>query len=159
LIRRLAPEDWALLRDARLAALADSPDAFSSTFARESAFDEAMWRERASGCWFVATADEAVTGIVACYHDPASPPTQRHLVAMWVAAQARGTGIAAELVESVVAWARTDGATEVTLGVADGNERARALYLKCGFVSTGEAFALESDPTREIKIYARALTG
>jgi RimJ/RimL family protein N-acetyltransferase len=158
LIRRLGPQDWTTLRDVRLASLADSPAAFGSTYAREAAFDEATWRDRAAANgWYIATSGETIDGIVAGYHDPDSPATQRHLVAMWVAPPARGTGIAADLVEAVVDWARADGATEVTLGVADGNERARALYLKCGFISTGERFPLHSDPTRDIQIYARAI--
>jgi ribosomal protein S18 acetylase RimI-like enzyme len=168
LIRRLRAADWALLRDVRLRSLADAPAAFGSTHERELGFDEAKWRERAeSSAWFVAAdadadadADEdgdGALGIVAGYHDPASPAGQRHLLAMWVAPQARGTGLARALVEIVITWAREDGATEVTLGVAAGNDRAQALYEKCGFVSTGERFALPSDPTREIEIFGRDL--
>jgi RimJ/RimL family protein N-acetyltransferase len=158
LIRRLGPDEWTLLRDVRLASLADSPAAFGSTHTREAGFDEATWRDRAtSNGWYVATSGDTVLGIVAGYHDAGSPPEQRHLVAMWVAPQARGTGLAAELVEAVVEWAHADGATELTLGVADGNERARALYLNCGFVSTGERFPLHSDLTRDIEIYSRGV--
>jgi RimJ/RimL family protein N-acetyltransferase len=158
LIRRLRPDDWTLLRDVRLASLADSPEAFGSTYAREAEFDEATWRDRAAANgWYLATSGDTVLGLVAGYHDAGPPATQRHLVAMWVAPQARGTGLAAELVDAVVDWAGADGATELTLGVADGNDRARALYLKCGFVSTGERFPLHSDPTREIEIYARGV--
>jgi GNAT superfamily N-acetyltransferase len=158
LIRQVGPDEWIVLRDVRLASLLDAPEAFGSTHAREVEFDEATWRDRATANgWYVATRDGAVDGIVAGYHDAGSPLTQRHLIAMWVAPHARGTGLAAELVESVVEWARVDGATELTLGVADGNERARALYIKCGFVSTGERFPLHSDPSRDIEIYARTV--
>jgi RimJ/RimL family protein N-acetyltransferase len=155
-IRRLAEGDWELLREVRLASLAESPAAFGSTYARELEFDEAEWRQRAANNgWFVASDDNRVTGIVAGYHDDSSPADQRHLVAMWVAPEARGSGIAAELVEAVMIWAGEDGASEVTPGVADGNERARALYLNCGFVATGERFPLHSDPARGIDIYRR----
>jgi RimJ/RimL family protein N-acetyltransferase len=41
----------------------------------------------------------------------------------------------------------------VTLGVADGNEAARAAYLRYGFAPTGETFPLRSDPSRTITIY------
>jgi GNAT superfamily N-acetyltransferase len=157
-IRQLGPDEWQLLRDVRLASLAESPEAFGSTHAREADFDEATWRDRAaSSGWFVAADGEAIRGIVAGYHDDTSPPEQRHLVAMWVTPAARGSGVAAQLVEAIVQWARDDGATEVTLGVADGNERARALYLTCGFVSTGQRFPLHSDLSREIEIYARQI--
>ena len=172
-IRRLAPSDWTLLREVRLASLADSPEAFGSTYARELAFDEAEWRRRArSGAWYVAAddwsgdgsddrpgdgsdgrSDHSAAGIVAGYHDAESSEQRRDLIAMWVAPQARGTGLAADLVGAVVCWARTEGATELTLGVAEGNDRARAFYLRCGFVPTGESFPLHSESSRNMDIY------
>jgi GNAT superfamily N-acetyltransferase len=158
LIRRLGSADWALLRDVRLTSLAESPEAFGSTHAREAEYDEARWREFAQGSgWFLATDGEEVAGIVAGYHDSSSPAHQRHLIAMWVAPAARGSGVAVDLVEAVVEWARADGAIELTLGVADGNDRARALYVNCGFVSIGLRFPLHSDPSREIEIYRRSI--
>ncbi len=162
MIRRLGPTEWELLRDVRLASLADSPGAFASTHAREAGFDEATWRERVAGnAWFVGSGHEPgpelVTGVVAGRHDPSSPAYQHHLIAMWVAPPARGTGLATELVEAVARWAREDGATELTLGVTAGNHRACALYLKCGFVATGETFLLSGDATRPYDLFSRSL--
>jgi GNAT superfamily N-acetyltransferase len=128
----------------------------------DQAFDEATWRERLAGnAWYVGTdpgsGPELVTGIVAGRHDPSSPPDQRHLIAMWVAPSARGTGLAVDLVEAVARWARADGATELTLGVTAGNDRASGLYLKCGFVATGETFLLDNDPSRPYHLFSRSL--
>lgn len=157
-IQRFGPDDWELLRGVRLWSLADAPEAFGSTYEREAAFVEAEWRNRAAGSgWFLAHDDDGPVGIVAGYHDESSPAYQRHLVAMWVAPQVRGSGLASRLVDAVVDWARADGATELTLGVADGNERARAVYMRYGFTRNGESFPLHSDPSRSIEIYALRL--
>jgi len=159
LIRRLGPDEWELLREVRLRSLSDAPDAFASTFEREAGFDPAVWRERvAAAAWFVGDDGDATIGIVSGRRDPAYPELQRHLNAMWVAASARGTGVATGLVDAVVAWAAADGATELTLGVLRSNQRAVAFYLKCGFAALGEHFFLNDDPTRPVDIYRRDLT-
>jgi ribosomal protein S18 acetylase RimI-like enzyme len=142
-LRRLSEDDWELLRDTRLASLADSPEAYGSTYEREAAFDESTWRDRArENTWFVAAGDATPVGIVCGYDAPDSPPDQRHLVAMWVAPQARGTGLADRLITAVIDQARADGKAEVWLGVAEGNERARRVYLRFGFEDTGETISL-----------------
>jgi hypothetical protein len=40
----LSPLDWRVLRAARLRALVDSPDAFTSSYAHESAWGEKEWQ-------------------------------------------------------------------------------------------------------------------
>jgi ribosomal protein S18 acetylase RimI-like enzyme len=64
LVRQLAADDWAELRAARLAALAEAPYAFASTLAREEAYDDALWRSRAgSGRTFGAFDGTAIVGL------------------------------------------------------------------------------------------------
>ena len=45
-VRSLSEEDWATYRTNRLAALAESPEAFVAQLADEQAYDEQLWRLR-----------------------------------------------------------------------------------------------------------------
>jgi ribosomal protein S18 acetylase RimI-like enzyme len=68
---------------------------------------------------------------------------------MWVAPAYRGTGVAAELVDAVLAWAESSGAATVALWVTRGNDRAMRLYKRLGFEVTGEVQPLPSDPCKD----------
>jgi ribosomal protein S18 acetylase RimI-like enzyme len=133
-VRRLVAANWAQLREARLAALAEAPYAFASTVAREQGFTEETWRERAGqGRTFAAWDGDAIVGLATGIdHDG-----DWHLVGMWAAPRVRGTGVAERLVAAVCDLARESGAASVTLWVTEVNGRARAFYRRCGFVPTG----------------------
>jgi hypothetical protein len=48
LVRPTTIADWQMLREIRLQGLKDAPDAFGSTYARESTFDDSAWHQRAA---------------------------------------------------------------------------------------------------------------
>ncbi|HEY9243161.1 MAG TPA: GNAT family N-acetyltransferase [Streptosporangiaceae bacterium] len=146
------------MRDVRLAALADAPDAFASTLAGERGQPEAEWRARIAALpWFLGFQDGQPAGLIAALpprprpdqapaqdpdqaqqHDPDQDPEQTwHLVSMWVSPDARGAGLAELLVAAVTEHARQAGADRVTLWVAVGNERARRFYRRLAFTPTG----------------------
>ena len=136
-IRVLAAAEWELKRDLRLAALKDSPKAFSSTHDREARYIEADWRAwPRNGVFFAAFGDDdTAAGIAAGYREPALPHVVR-LISMWVAPWARRQGVAGALTAAVIAWAREQKATLVELEIASGNEAARQAYLQSGFIVT-----------------------
>lgn len=137
MIRALDAHDWQAIREVRLRSLADAPDAFTSTSDRESAYDEATWRELAvSGRWFVADDNELV-GVAVAVNGRSGDPVTRELVGMWVAPSHRHRGIAGKLLDQVKSWAASEGATALTLGVRVGNEQAVAAYLSMGMRPTG----------------------
>ena len=75
----------------------------------------------------------SVTGI-----DDRHEPGGREVVAMWVAPEWRARGVGGALMDAVLEWARAEGAASIALWVADGNDTARRLYERCGFVGTGQ---------------------
>lgn len=141
-VRRLIEDDWADLRAVRLAMLLDAPRAYGSTFARERDHPESLWRERAKGHAWLAygrLGDVVLpVGSVTLWHGPDQLPGECWLVGMWVAAHARGGGVADRLVDALVTEARDLGLTRVLLQVAEDNPRAAGAYRRLGFVETGE---------------------
>ena len=130
-VRTPAPDDWELLRDLRLEALRDSPEAFSSSVSRETAFEESLWRSRTPTAG-VAFRDGEPVGLVG-WHRP-DDAEHFELVSMWVRADARGSDVATRLVEFVVL--AVSGAP-LALGVVRDNDRAHAFYTRVGFVDDG----------------------
>jgi len=133
-VTRVDPEDWRRLRAVRLAALAESPEMFGSTLAKEQSFDEAEWRRRAARpATFLASRDGADVGMAGAYEfdDGWS------VMGMWLAPAARGTGVLEALVNACESVARDAGATSVALGVMEDNPRGRRAYARLGYAFTG----------------------
>jgi GNAT superfamily N-acetyltransferase len=145
-IREIDTDGWRAMRDIRLAALQNAPQAFASTYDREIAFVEADWLRRISGgANFLAYAPELGTAPVGIAGGIDGGPGTIELVSMWVRPPARGHGIGQALVEAVVGWARAKGMPRVHLWVAENNHSARLLYERCGFRPTVERQPLPSD--------------
>jgi ribosomal protein S18 acetylase RimI-like enzyme len=147
LVREITADDWELMRDVRLAALAEAPSAFGSTYAREADFTEERWRGRISerSVTFFAheeTADAAPAGLAGVYVEDG----EAELVSMWVRPSARGLGVGAALVEAAAAWATTRDFGALFLWVTESNAPAVRLYERLGFTPTGERQPLPSDP-------------
>jgi RimJ/RimL family protein N-acetyltransferase len=159
-VRRMGSNDWRLWRELRLAALADAPEAFASTLARELAFDEEAWRDRmrGPGVNVMAFADQQAVGIAATFvPDSTAVP---ELVSMWVRPEWRGRHVGAGLVDEVLGWACQGGYAEVRLFVMDGNSAALRLYENTGFVLTGETQVLQTEGRPvELRMVHRLLRG
>ena len=154
----LTADDWALMRDVRLAALAEAPYAFGSTHAREAAFTEEEWRGRInqrSVTFFarVDSAGSAPAGLAGVYVDDGTA----NLVSLWVRPAARGLGVGKALVEAAASWARARDFGTLFLWVTESNTSARQLYDRCGFTATGERQPLPSDPALSEIWMSRAL--
>jgi GNAT superfamily N-acetyltransferase len=152
-VRTATMEEWQVLRDIRLDALRDAPNAFGSTYAEQAASAEADWRRRISrGSTFFAYVPEVnrdqPAGLVGGFQEK---PETVELVSLWVRPQARGLGVGEALVAAVVKWARARNATSVHLWLTETNQHARVLYERCGFSPTGERQPLPSNASlREV---------
>ncbi len=159
-IRPVRPEEAGRLRELRLWALQDAPEAFFSSLDSERRLPDAYWESWAGTVqrrvMFVAVEDGVWLGMAGASVHPERTDTVS-LWWLWVAPGARGRGLARRFLEARMEWARQCGATRLELAVAETNEPARVLYQRFGFVPTGERRSMDSDPTRVGIFLARPL--
>ena len=145
-VREAGPDDWAILREIRLAALRDAPQAFGSSYQREAGFTEEQWRQRINvrSVTFFAHLDENAVpaGIAGVWVDDGAAD----LVSMWVRPDVRRRGVGAALVTAAAGWAKARDHDTFFLWVTELNASARRLYEHYGFTPTVERQPLPSDP-------------
>jgi ribosomal protein S18 acetylase RimI-like enzyme len=136
-VRRVRPEEWEVLRDVRLRALEDAPDAFATTHAQALARPDDWWRDwaqrsavDAGQAMFLAWEAAQAVGLAGAYGDR----RRFDVVSMWIDPAHRGRGVASALLRAALGFA---GDAPVYLGVTEGNDAARRLYERHGFVATG----------------------
>jgi GNAT superfamily N-acetyltransferase len=147
-VQRVQAAEWQELRKLRLRALADAPGAFASTLAREAAFPDDVWRQRAQGgpasANFIARAGGVGVGMAAVVAE--SDPGRLQLVGMWVDPRHRRRGVAQALIGQAVRWSRDHQARELIAWVAENNSAARRLYARSGLRPAGARQPLPSNP-------------
>ena len=141
-----------IFKDVRLRALRDTPNAFGSTYAKESQLSDADWIKRAAqwnserSAAFVAMDGDTACGIVGSFLDQ-DDATRAHLVSMWTAPTHRRPGVGRLLVNAVLGWARLGRARTLQLMVTSNNEAAILFYQGLGFTRTGRTEPYPNDPT------------
>lgn len=158
-IRSIRSDEWAQVRELRLAALRDPVAhlAFLETYEDAAARPDEFWQERAAGAsegmaerrQFVAVGQGGVwDGSVAVLVEEAGERDffggvierrQGHLVGVYVRPERRGSavGVTRALFDAALEWAWESGLERVRLFVHEKNSRAEAFYRKAGFVPTG----------------------
>jgi RimJ/RimL family protein N-acetyltransferase len=93
------------------------------------------WTEREAN--LVAVAGDRVVGSLGIARD--DHPVTRHVatLGMFVDRGWRGLGVGTALMREALRWARAVGVEKIELTVYPGNETARALYRRFGFVEEG----------------------
>lgn len=159
-VRLITADQGSQLREVRLNALRDSPDAFLTTSAEAQEKPDEYWAEMAAlgaaaETWatFLAYSDDEPIGMVTIGTDPERPGVMG-LVQMWVEPAYRGRSVGASLVEAAATWAR-GRSDRVRLGVATDNPHAINLFERCGFVATGEEEPFPGHESRSVRYYER----
>ncbi|CAN5574880.1 hypothetical protein BH23CHL7_BH23CHL7_10730 [soil metagenome] len=136
-ITRLNADEGMLLRDLRLAALADSPTAFGQSLGDAASQPDEDWQASARAAssgdrrsWFVARLDGQPVGLVQARR---RPPHDCLVFSMWVAPAALRAGVGRALLEAVDDWARGWAGRQVVLWVIAGNDTALRFYRRLGF--------------------------
>ncbi|KOP67201.1 acetyltransferase [Bacillus sp. FJAT-18019] len=142
--RILHESDVQQYQDLRLSALLTNPEAFGSTYERESRFrlDLVIDRIRPSKDKFVLGAlDEhgSLGGIVAFVRESGMKTTHKaNVFGMYVSKEKRGQGIGKLLLLELIKMARDiDGLEQINLSVVSNNESAKKLYQAVGFETYG----------------------
>jgi len=144
--------DELTLRELRLQALGDAPEAFGSTYERELARTTADWQRWFSpGTTLILEQERVPRGLVAGALDKEDPAIA-HLMAMWVHPDLRGTGAGDLLIRRLLSWAADQSARLVRLDVVATNQRAQGFYYRHGFRLTGHQTIRDRDGAVEIQM-------
>lgn len=140
-IRRVTPDDAEASRNLRLQALQDHPEAFGSSYEEAQHLTVEDFAKRlTNGVTLGAFEGEVHVGtIYVAVNSRIKTRHQAYIHAMYVAPEARGKGIGAQLIQTALDYLRENEpqVEDVLLSVAVGNAAAKALYEKMGFVAWG----------------------
>ncbi|WP_246483935.1 GNAT family N-acetyltransferase [Heyndrickxia vini] len=139
-IRVLIESDAVIYQELRLKALKNNPEAFGSTFERESKFTKQMIVDRikpTENKFVLGAFDEnmVLVGMVTFMRE-ASPKTihKANIFGMFVAPEARGKSIGKSLLLELIKMAKKcNGVEQLNLTVVSENKPAKKLYESLGF--------------------------
>lgn len=143
-IRVLQESDAQAYQDLRLIGLRTNPEAFGSTYERESNFtlETIIDRVKPSKDKFVMGAfgtEGLLLGIVAFVRENGMKTAHKgNLFGMYVREEIRGKGVSKNLLLALIARAsEIDGVEHINLTVISSNEPAKRLYSSVGFQTYG----------------------
>ena len=145
MIRAAEPSDWEAVRDIRLRSLREEPDAYASEYQTETRFEPDLWKQRlaTASSYLAFDDDHALVGIATGLE---TGDGDTHVVGMYVAPEARGSGCAHQLLDAIAELTVRRQGKRLVLEVAESNIRATRSYRSYGFVATGRRRSLERDP-------------
>ncbi|WP_291413016.1 GNAT family N-acetyltransferase [Actinophytocola sp.] len=162
-IRPVAHGEGTLLREFRLRAVRDAPEAFYLPLDEEEKATVDVWErwatsgaETADRVMFVAAEIGDWLGMAGCsLRSDGSGVLDA--TGMWVVPTARGRGLGELLIDAIVDWGRHRGAVRMEFAVTESNAVAIRLYRRLGFEPTGRRRRLESNSGLTGMFMTRAL--
>ena len=152
-IRKLGLQDAEVYFKIRLEALYKNPEAFGSSYEEEKKETADKYKDRfqaADSFTFGAFEGSQLVGVITLLTEKRMKLRHRStIVAMYVASEMRGKGVAKALMNEAINKARTlDGIEQIHLTVVSSNVAAKKLYSSLGFEVYGtEKRALKMDQT------------
>ena len=150
-VRRIRADEWRVLRELRLRSLGDAPQAFGQTYENAAAIKDEEWQQNARQAaqgdgrtWLIASNGSVDVGLV---QGRRRPPDDCLVFSMWVAPEARRTGVGRELLDAVGEWAATWGGRRIVLWVTGTNEGGHRFYDSIGFRVLADGADAESGRT------------
>lgn len=139
MIRRLGASDLEAFKHLRLMSLEIEPENYASTHAEWAAMPDEEWCQYLTGepvfAGFDGDKPVALAGVI---HQVRERMAHRASVAMvFVVPERRGSGLAGEIMDHVIAYARECGLLQLELAVHAGNARAVRFYERLGFERYG----------------------
>lgn len=164
-VRELQRGEGLIWKELRLRALAETPDAFGTTY--ESQLDRtdeqwhAMFDERIadlSAGSLLAEVDGQQAGIAWCCFDDPNPDVG-HLYSMWVVPAFRRRGAGTALLAYALEWMRARESRIAELEVNVHSDVAISLYASMGFSDTGRREPLREGSSQRTIVMRCALDG
>jgi GNAT superfamily N-acetyltransferase len=138
-IEALGQESWERLREIRLLALKENPEAFGAKLSLESGYKENHWRERMERNTFcVASISGKDVGVMFVEDAPGDFGVTCWLSGCWVSQEYRGQGVMRAFVEYVDSQSTLRNWKTHGLGVWTDNFGAAAAYQSLGFIAMGD---------------------
>jgi len=140
--------------------LTESPAAFGSRYADWVDAPAERWQSRLTQVPLTLLAQDATQVVGVVSGQPVGvvsgqPVGEKwvELISMWVTPEARGTGVAGQLIGAVVDWAAGQDRTTYLMVRSD-NARARKSYERAGFVDTGtpEGWPADEPPEHRMEL-------
>jgi RimJ/RimL family protein N-acetyltransferase len=158
-IRKFLPEEADAYKAIRLEALQTAPGNFGNSYAKELAFDDAVWLERLnnpnSAC-FGLFADEELIGLTGIFHDP-NQPGEAYMTQSFIRAEHRGKRLSRMFYETRIAWAIEKGLTCLLIGHRKSNIASYAANQAFGFKYSHSESRIWPDGVEEEMCYYKLL--